>query len=214
MALETEVEELRAERVKYTRQLYQSDKQPENVQHEGLRAEAALNDACRAGVMPVAEHQAILKAKSQKIEELEGICNKFRKTALNEDHLNLRKEIVQLAKDQTAQSKEVDAVTELIEKLVNNHTMHCDECMKILDLYVKLLTEKKSLLEEYQECRRTATDTSALNEKAATIIDQQAETISRLEKIPKPYWVFEERRFWDHNDWRLRPVKPDNCGGS
>ena len=203
LALQTEVEKLRAERVNNTRQMYPSHKASEI----GSRAGTLSENGRRAGVVTLAEHETILKARNQKIEELEGICNELRKTAPNEKQFESKKGTVQLAEDQTIQSKEYSGAAEIAAKMMNGEKERCDECLKVLELYVKLLEENKSIFENFQGLHRTA-------RKATDLIDQQAETIRKLEKLPKPHWVFEERRFWDHSDWKLRPVKPDNCGGS
>ena len=211
MALQTEVEKLRAERVNNTRQLYESGKTPEVAENEPSRPETTLNDAPRAGVMPISEHEAILKASDHKIEVLEVLCNELRKMAGQSEP---QKGTVQFAVDQATQDKETDSVSDIVKKLVNDHTMRCTECKEVLALYLKLLKMKNAIMEEYRDFRQTMTETTTPNKKTADLIDQQAETIRRIENNPKPYWVFEERRFWEHSEWKLRPVKLDGCGGS
>ena len=214
LALQTEVEKLRAEKVNNTRQLYEPGKTPEVVANERSKSETTLDNARRAGVMPIAEHEAILKVSNQKIEVLEVLCNELRKKASNRGQSKTQKETVQLEEDQTTQDKEPDSVSDIVKKLVNDHTMRCNECKEVLALYLKLLKEKNSIIEEYRDFRQTTTKTTTLDKEKTDLIDQQAETIRRLENIPKQYWVFEERRFWDHSEWKSRPAKPDGCGGS
>ena len=189
--------------------MYQSHKAPET----GPQAETASEKARYAAVVPITEHETILKVRTQKMEELEGICNELKRKVPNGEHVKSQDVTGHIAEVETIQGKKYSQAAEIARNIMNGDKERCDQCLKVLELYLKLLTENKSVLEDYKTLYQTATSGSALNGKATDLINQQAETIRKLEELPKPYWVFEERRFWDHCDWTLRPLKSDGCAG-
>ena len=49
--------------------MYESHKTPETIRDGWPKSETTLDNARRAEVMPIAEHEAILKARNQKLRE-------------------------------------------------------------------------------------------------------------------------------------------------
>ena len=174
----------------------------EVAQKESSFLRTEVEDLRREKSARIQQHEATLSAKDQQIERLERLLNHEYKIMEKETYKNegkqkrLVREKKKLENDKDELMEENNLAQEKIIELNKEIIERSNEQIQVLAEQQQRMSGYLDVLNERNELQQTLEERTALNANANKLIDEQKERIKRLEEMPKPYWVFDERRLW------------------
>lgn len=196
------MEALRLEKDTAIRQTNTADYAAEVARKELSTIRAELEDLRLEQSARVREHETVLSAKDLRLEKLERLLDHGYKVTEKEKYKNEGKQKRLVREKNKLENEKIELMQE--HKLdLEKMTEMTKESNERSREQIRLLQEQSHEMRDYaavviqcKELRQTLEETTTLNAKANMLIDEQKEKIRRLQEMPKPYWVFDERRLW------------------